>query len=469
MPLSFPVDRTVLRPYLRLLCTALVLSVANALVADSIEMVFINAGTVLVGDDSTLQDEQPSHSVSTSEYFIDVYEVHIWHWEKVATWAEGNGYEFNASTKKGVLKGGPEWYKERSSSLFPMSMANWYDAVKWCNARSELEGRVPLYYTDANKSTVYRSGEIDLTSENVNWEGSGYRLPTEVEWERAARGDASTSSQDYSWGNSFLNGAMANYSLSGDPLDNASTPVGYFDGRQQIEKRENSRGGESTSPSNIVSSFGLYDITGNVSEWCWDWYDSGWYSNSYSGTKNTKGPDIDQLSDERPRRIARGGNFRSYSAADRQGGNSLRIAYREAHLPDLPSLARGLRCVRANVDDPLWTTATSWKHFPNWYYLDWFGYYYQSQYTWVYHGDFGWIYPSGKGSYDNWIYFPKHGWLWTNRYSFPFFYSSVDLNWYKYEDEDEYEDLDLPNDELGWFYRFPDKEARYRWGRVYNR
>ena len=455
MPLSFPVVRI----QFSLFCACVFVSVARVSLADSIEMVFINSGTVLVGDDSNLPDEKPAHFVSTSEYFIDVYEVHIWHWEKVATWAEANGYQFSENVKNGVLKGGPEWYKERSSSLFPMNTLNWYDAVKWCNARSELEGRIPVYYEDANKTVVYRTGEIDLTSGSVNWEGSGYRLPTEVEWVRAARGDASTSSQDYSWGNSFLNGAMANYSKSGDPFDDASTPVGYFDGRQDINASENSRGGESTSPSNIVSSFGLYDITGNVSEWCWDWYDSGWYSNSDSTMRNTKGPDVGILSDLRPRRIAKGGNFKSYSLADRQGGNSLRIAYREAWLPELPSRMRGFRCVRANADDPLWTTATAWKHFPNWYYLDWFGYYYQSQYTWVYHGDFGWIYPSGKGSYDNWIYFPQYGWLWTNRYSFPFFYSSADSNWYQY---------DLSNAELGWFERYSDK-ARYRWGRVYNR
>ncbi len=464
MPLRFPVDRTPFRPFLHLIYTALLVSIGSASFADSIEMVFINAGTVLVGDDSNLQDEKPSHYVSTSEYFSDVYEVHIWHWEKVATWAEANGYEFSQDEEPIPTiwkrrKAGPGWYQDRSSLLFPMNMVNWYDAVKWCNARSELEGRMPVYYEDANKTVVYRSGEIDLTSESVNWDGSGYRLPTEVEWERAARGDASTSSQDYSWGNSFLNGAMANYSLSGDPFDNASTPVGYFDGRQDINASENSRGGESTDPSNMISSFGLYDITGNVSEWCWDWYDSQWYSNSDSRTTNTRGPDIGLLSDARPRRIAKGGNYTSYSEVDLQWGNSLRIAYREVHLPELGSRMRGLRCVRATADDPLWPTATAWKHFPNWYFLDWFGYYYQSLHTWVYHGDFGWIYPNGKGSYDNWIYFPQRGWLWMNRYSFPLFYSSADSNWYEY---------DLLNAELGWFERFSDK-ARYRWGRVYNR
>ncbi|MDC0156655.1 SUMF1/EgtB/PvdO family nonheme iron enzyme [Verrucomicrobia bacterium] len=209
----------------------------------------------------------------------------------------------------------------------------------------------------------------------------------------------------------------------------------------------------------MISSFGLYDITGNVSEWCWDWYDAGWYSKADSRLMNTRGPDVGTFSDDRLRRIARGGNYTSYTETDRQSGNSLRIAYREAHLPDLPSRMRGIRCVRGNVDDPLWVTATKWKHFPNWYYLDWFGHYFQSQVTWVFHGDFGWVYPSGNGSYDNWLYFPQHGWLWTNRYSFPFFYSSADSNWYEY---------DLLHSELGWFERYSDR-ARFRWGRAFNR
>ena len=458
MPSSFPVVRTSFRSILSFIRVLVLLPWTLGIsFADSIDMVFIKSGSVLMGDDSILHDEKPAHFTSTGEYFIDVYEVHIWHWEKVATWAEANGYDFSPSSK--LRKDGPYWYKDRSSLLFPMNMVNWYDAVKWCNARSELEGRIPLYYEDANQTVVYRSGQIDLNSTNVNWSGSGYRLPTEVEWERAARGTASTSTQDYSWGNSFLTGALANYSKSGDPFDDAATPVGYFNGSQKIIAQENSRGGESASPSNMISSFGLYDITGNVSEWCWDWYDADWYSKTDSRLMNTRGPDVGTFSEDRLRRIARGGNYTSYSEVDRQWGNSLRIAYREAHLPNLGSRMRGIRCVRGNVDDPLWVTATKWKHFPNWYYLDWFGHYYQSQVTWVFHGDFGWVYPSGNGSYDNWLYFPQHGWLWTNRYSFPYFYSSADSNWYEY---------DLLHAELGWFERYSDR-ARFRWGRAFNR
>jgi formylglycine-generating enzyme required for sulfatase activity len=456
MPSSFIIIRAGLNTVIALVCASFVCPCS--LNADSIEMVYVGSGTSLVGDDSHLDDEKPTHYVVTSDYFIDVYEVNIWHWEKVATWAEKNGYRFSDSVKQ-RKDGSYWWYQDTSSLLFPMNMANWYDAVKWCNARSELEGRIPVYYEDANKTTVYRSGSINLEEDNVNWSATGYRLPTEVEWERAARGNSPTAGQAYSWGSSFLNGSLANYYLSGDPFDNASTPVGYFNGRQDINASENSRGGETTSHRDMANGFGLYDITGNVSEWCWDWYDAKWYFNPKSRNKNTKGPSVIQLADVKPRRVSRGGHYKSDSEGDRAGGNSLRIAYRGAHLPELGSRMRGLRCVRANVEDTLWITAISWLDFPRWYFLDWFGYYYQSQHTWVYHGDFGWIYPNGKGSYDNWIYFPQHGWLWTNRYSFPYFFSSVDSNWYEY---------DLLGAELGWFERFSDK-AWFRWGRAFQR
>ena len=72
----------------------------------------------------------------------------------------------------------------------------------------------------------------------------------------------------YPWGSS-IDGSIANYKLSGDPFDDATTPVGYFNGKQEIVYRFNSLGGERQNPKDRTNAYGLYDVIGNVSEWCW--------------------------------------------------------------------------------------------------------------------------------------------------------------------------------------------------------
>lgn len=421
-------------------------------------MVYLNSGTYWMGDNKNLADEQPAHPVSVSPFYMDVKEIHIWHWEKVSSWALKNGYEFTVKKhdEGGGPKTGPYWYKENSELIFPMNMISWYDAVKWCNARSELEGRSPLYFIDDSHSEVYRKGELDLNDSQVNWNLSGYRLPTEVEWEFAARGGGYALL--YPWGN-VLDGSRGNYYFNGDPFDQASTPVGYFNGNQEITEAKNSFNGEVVNAKNQISKFGLYDMVGNVSEWCWDWYDETWYDYNDAKKKDTRGPSLEiVLSNSKSgivTRVARGSNFRS--RPDPEYGNQLRIAYRNTFLPTSTLRTLGLRCVRADVEDPLWHHAEPLESYPNWYYLDWFGHYWLSEDEWIFHYEFGWIYPSGKGSYDNWLYFPKHGWMWTCKYAYPYFYSDKDSIWYQYDEE---------NFEFGWFTNNSNLE-KMRFGREF--
>ena len=190
-------------------------------------MSLIPAGSFTMGDnldgDSTAL---PLHTVYVSAIYMDKFDVTQSLWESVYQWAMLHGYSFDNAG-------------QGSGSNRPEQMISWYDCVKWCNARSEMIGKKPAYYTDTGLHVPYRTGQL---LPYVDW-NAGYRLPTEAEWEKAARGGLS--GQRYPWGN-FINDSLAHY----NDTDETPTP------------------GETYPPN----GYGLYDMSGNMWQWCWDWY-----------------------------------------------------------------------------------------------------------------------------------------------------------------------------------------------------
>ena len=272
-------------------------------------MVYIPAGVFQMGDNlDGLTDALPVHNVALNAFFMDRFEVTKELWQSVQAWSTGHSFSIS----------GGSYY----AAGHPVQSISWYDMVKWCNARSEKEGLTPCYYTDTAQTLIYRTGNTDVTNAMVKWSANCYRLPTEAEWEKAARGGAM--GLRYPWGNS-IDGSQANYYGSGDPFEGnntATTPVGYYNGSQIP-------GGV-----DMANGYGLYDMAGNVWEWCWDWFDSTYYGD-VTANSNPHGPTSGSG------RVFRGGVWVATGYP-----SSLRCAFRTYTSPTSAAAYFGFRCVR---------------------------------------------------------------------------------------------------------------------------
>ena len=195
----------------------------------SLDVAPIKPEMIKVEGGSLPKDSQvPNKTVKAFE--IGKYEVTWGEWQKVRDWAVTKGYDLQ-NVGKGL------------SENHPVTDVSWYDAVKWCNAKSEMERVTPVYQV---KGQVYKSGAFDKKGSDVVKEkagAKGYRLPTDAEWEWAARGGKKSNKYTYAGSNDLNAVGWSKDNSGGKPH-----PVGQ---KQQNE-------------------LGIYDMSGNIFEWCWD-------------------------------------------------------------------------------------------------------------------------------------------------------------------------------------------------------
>ncbi|MEI6750372.1 MAG: DUF1566 domain-containing protein [Bacteroidales bacterium] len=247
----------------------------------------------------------------------------------------------------------------------PVVGVMWYGAAAFCNWLSLQNGLEECY----NLSTWV----CDFTK-------SGYRLPTEAEWEYAGRGGQNNPYYNYPWGDD-QDITKANWPQSGDPYETGdyplTTPVGFYDGSLRYKSDYNWPGSAASyQTSNSANAFGLYDMAGNVWEFVNDWYGQNYYS--LSPFDNPKGPDAGFIMpDGKPYRGMRGGNwYNGYTTTSVNDGHS-RVSnrnpsyYRGPQDPNHPWYHIGFRIARnysggtAGINESQDNQTLQYQNYPN--------------------------------------------------------------------------------------------------------
>ena len=264
----------------------------------------IPSGSFTMGNALDGNSDAPAHTVTVSEFYMAQNLVTKAQWDTVRTWALSNGYSDIAA---GAGK----------ASNHPVQSVSWYQVVKYCNARSQQEGLTPVYTVNG---AVMKTG---TTAPLVNWAANGYRLPTEAEWEKAARGGLS--GKRFPWGDT-ISQSQANYQADSGYSYDLSGAVNNYHPTYATGSIPY------TSPvgSFVANGSGLYDMAGNVRQWCWDWY----------GAYDTGTPTDPRGVSSGSSRVLRGGGWFDVASG-------CRVAGRNGFVPSYADSFIGFRVARS--------------------------------------------------------------------------------------------------------------------------